>query len=208
VTESAVPASPEAVGTAITFSASASGCPDPQYQFWILAPGSTTWEVVQTYSSQATFSWNTNALAPGAYTYTVWARDAGSAGASCSNLGCSDTYYPATVYRLVIQPCTSVTESANPSSPQTAGTSITFSASAAGCPHPLYEFWVLAPGSTTWQIVQPFSASSTFTWTTTGLPGGRYTYTVWARDAGSGGGSCSNLGCTDTYYPATPYTLT
>jgi hypothetical protein len=95
-----------------------------------------------------------------------------------------------------------------PGSPQAHGTAITYTASASGCSHPLYQFWVLAPGSHTWQIVQAYSPTATLSWSTTGLPAGSYTYTVWARDATSTGVSCNSLGCFDTYYPATPYTLT
>src|SRR5205814_9548868 len=103
-------------------------------------------------------------LRPGTYTVAVWVRDARSAETSCGSLGCLDRYAPATAYALSSQPCASVTESAAPVSPQRAGTGVTFTAGAAGCPHPLYQFWVLAPGSTTWQVGQAYSPSATFTW--------------------------------------------
>jgi hypothetical protein len=139
--------------------------------------------------------------------YTVWARDSGSTGTSCSYLGCNDAFFPGTTYSLTSTPCTSVTDTAAPSSPQASGTSITFTASASGCPHPLYQFWILRPGSSTWQIVAPYSTAATFEWNTTGLPAGKYLYTVWARDSSSSGTSCSYLGCNDAYYPGTAYNL-
>src|SRR5438445_6904781 len=83
---------------------------------------------------------------------------------------------------LTRQPCTSVSESAAPASQATTGTTITFTASASGCPHPLYQFWILAPGRS-WQIAQAYSAGATFSWNTTGLAPGSYLYTVWARDS-------------------------
>ena len=204
-TESAAPASPQLSGTTVTFTAASTGCPQPLYQFWILAPGHA-WQIVQAYSGSATFSWNTTGLAPGSYLYTVWARDASSPGTSCGSLGCEDAYFPGTTYSLTGQACSSVTESAAPGSPQHPGTTVTLTAAASGCPHPLYQFWILAPGHA-WQVVQAYSSTATFSWTTTGLAPGSYLYTVWARDSSSPGTSCGSLGCEDAYFPGTAYTL-
>src|SRR4029077_8504006 len=99
------------------------------------------------------------------------------------------------------------TESAAPGSPQLSGTRVTFTASAIGCPHPLYQFWILPPGQS-WQIGQAYSSAATFNWSTTGLAPGGYLYTVWARDSSSPGASCGSLGCEDAYFPGTAYTLT
>jgi spore germination protein YaaH len=203
----ASPAPPQAPGAQIQFTATSSGCPNPRYQFWILAPGSSTWTIAQAYSSSATFTWNTTGLAAGSYRYTVWVRDANSSGVACNNLGCFDAYTPATAYALTITPCTSVTESTAPPSTVPSGTSVTFTASASGCPNPRYQFWLLAPGSTSWTIGQPYSGTATFTWNTTGLAAGSYRYTVWARDASSAGTSSNNLGSFDAYFPSTVYTL-
>ena len=207
VSDSAAPASPQASGTTVTFTASATGCSSPLYQFWILPPGSTTWQIKQAYSSMATFNWNTTGQAAGSYLYTVWARDSSSTGASCSYLGCNDAFFPGTAYSLGSTSCTSVTDSAAPASPQASGSTITFTAVASGCPHPLYQFWILAPGSSTWQIKQAYSSMATFNWNTTGTPGGTYLYTVWARDSSSSGTSCSYLGCNDAFFPGTAFTL-
>ena len=115
---------------------------------------------------------------------------------------CDPTYGCPTAFR-----CTGVTISAAPPSPQTSGATVTFTAAASGCPHPLYQFWILAPGSTTWQVAQAYSAAATFTWITVGRPAGKYLYTVWVRDSGSNGTSCGSLGCEDAYVPGTAYTL-
>jgi spore germination protein YaaH len=204
-TESAAP-STSLAGSTVTFTAGASGCPHPLYQFWVLAPGSTTWKVGQAYSSAATFSWNTAGLAPGSYLYTVWVRDSGSVGISCNNLGCFDAYFAATAYTLS-SPCKSVTDSVAPASTARAGSAVSFTAGASGCLHPLYQFWVLAPASTTWTIGQAYSSTATFSWNTNGLAAGTYRYTVWVRDSGGAGTSCNNLGCFDAFFPATSYTL-
>jgi hypothetical protein len=206
VTESAAPVSPSVHGTTITFTAGSGACPHPLYQFWILAPGSTTWTIVQAYSSAPTFSWSTTGKAAGAYLYTVWARDAGSAGSNSNSLGSFDAYFPASTYTLS-SPCTAVAESTAPVSPSVHGTTITFTASASGCPNALYQFWILAPGSTTWTIAQAYSSTATFNWSTAGKAAGAYLYTVWVRDAGSAGSNSNNLGTFDAFFPATTYTL-
>jgi hypothetical protein len=207
VNESVTPASPQLSGTSVTFTATSAGCPNPLYQFWILPPGSGTWQVVRAYSASATYTWNTTGLAPGNYLYTVWAKDTSSSGIQCNYLGCKDAVLGASSYSLTRQPCAGVTETASPAGGATRGTTVTFTATASGCPHPLYEFWILRPGSTTWQIVQPYSTSATYTWNTTGLAAGSYLYTVWARDASSTGVQCSYLGCNDAYFPGTAYRL-
>src|SRR5260370_17583076 len=140
--------------------------------------------------------------------YTVWAQDSTSTGGQCNYLGCKDAFFPAPTYTLTIKPCTSVTDSAAPGSSQLAGTSVMFTAAATGCPHPLYQFWIRPPGSSAWQVVQPYSSISTFDWSTVGLAAGTYLYTAWARDASSPGASCSYLGCNDAYFPAPAHTLT
>jgi hypothetical protein len=162
----------------------------------------------QAYSPTATFNWSTTGLAAGSYRYTVWVRNSSSTGTACNNLGCFDAFFPATAYTLTSTPCTSVTESAAPVSTAAAGTTVVFAASASGCPNPLYQFWILAPGSTTWTIGQAYSPTATFNWNTTGKPTGAYRYTVWVRDASSAGTNSNNLGSFDTYFPATTYTLT
>jgi hypothetical protein len=206
VTDSATPASPQLSGTGVTFTAVASGCPHPLYQFWILAPGGT-WTIVKAFSTTATFNWNTTGLAAGTYLYTVWVRDSGSAGTSCNFLGCKDAFFPGTAYTLTRQACTSVAVSATPASPQAAGTGVTFTAVASGCPRPLYQFWILAPGGT-WTIVQAYSTTATFNWNTTGLAPGTYYYTVWVRDSSTAGTSSNSYGSFDALFPGTAYTLT
>ena len=145
----------------------------------------------QPYSSSATFAWNTTPPA-GTYRYSVWVRDASSSAAY-------DGYFPGAVYTLTTTPCTSVTASAAPASPQAAGTVITITASASGCANPRYEIWILPPGGT-WTIVQPYSSTATFTWQTTPATG-TYRYSVWVHDA-------SSSATYDTYFPGTAYTLT
>ncbi len=73
---------------------------------------------------------------------------------------------------------------ATPASPQTTGTSVQLSATSTGCSSPQYEFWIQGPGGA-WTIVQGYSSSSTFNWSTAGLPPGTYNFDVWVRQSGS-----------------------
>jgi cysteine-rich secretory family protein len=206
VTASAVPSSQSMPGTAVTFTGSAVGCPTPRYEFWVLPPGSSTWTVAQAYSANATFVWNTTGLAIGTYRFSVWARDVTSTGAISTSLGSFDTFVGIN-HDLGTPPCTSVTASAAPPSPSAPGTAVTFTGVAAGCANPLYQFWILPPGSSTWTIARAYSSSATFSWTTTGMAAGLYHFGVWVRDAGSAGVSCNSLGCNDAFV-AINYTLT
>lgn len=191
VTASTSPTSPQAAGNTVTITATASGCPHPRYEFWIMMPGGS-WTIVQTYSSSASFTWTTSPPA-GTYRYSVWVRDG-------SSMAAYDAYLPGAAYTLTTTPCTAVSASAAPAAPQAAGTPITITASASGCANPRYEFWILAPGGS-WTIAQGYSPSATFTWNTSGLPAGSYRFSVWVRDA-------SSAGVYDAYYPGTSYTLT
>jgi hypothetical protein len=76
---------------------------------------------------------------------------------------------------------------------------VTISAVASGCPTPLYAFWILAPGSSTWQLVQGYGSKPTISWITTGKPAGSYHFSVWARDVASGGTAGNALGRWDSY---------
>jgi len=190
VSASAAPASPQAAGTAVTISATAAGCPNPRFQFWIQPPGGS-WAVAQAYSNSSIFNWNTSGS--GVYHYSVWVRDASSSSSY-------DAYFPGTAYTVTSTACTAVSASASPASPQTAGTAVTISAASSGCPHPLYQFWIQPPGGA-WTVAQAYSGSATFSWNTTGRPAGVYHYSVWVRDAASANSY-------DAYVPGTAYTLT
>src|SRR6266566_3511578 len=190
VSASAAPASPQAAGTAVTISATAAGCPNPRFQFWIQPPGGS-WAVAQAYSNSSIFNWNTSGS--GVYHYSVWVRDASSSSSY-------DAYFPGTAYTVTSTACTAVSASASPASPQTAGTAVTISAASSGCPHPLYQFWIQPPGGA-WAVAQAYSGSATFSWNTTGRPAGVYHYSVWVRDAASANSY-------DAYVPGTAYTLT
>src|SRR5260370_18864511 len=60
----------------VGFSASASGCPNPQYEYWVqYLDGS--WNMLRAFSSDPTWTWNSSGRAPGVYHVQVWANQAG-----------------------------------------------------------------------------------------------------------------------------------
>lgn len=183
--EAASPASPQTPGAAVTVTASSTGCAHPLYEFWYLAPGSTSWQLAQPYSTSTTFSWKTAALTPGVYRFSVWARDSTSSGLYSNALGSYDTFSASLSYALSSLRCTSVGGSASPAPPDMVGTGVTVRGTAAGCPSPDYEFWLLPPGAAAWALAQPYSTVATYPWATAGLTPGTYRFSVWARDATS-----------------------
>ncbi len=170
-------------GSSVAVTGTASGCTSPVYEFWTLAPGST-WKVAQAYSSSSTFNWSTaGPLAGGAYRLGVWVRDSSSPGASLSSMGASDAV-AGMVFSLTTQSCTSATISSGASSSATAGATVTFTGTAAGCPGPLYEFWMRSSAGG-WQMVKAYSSDATYSWNTGGLFAGTYYFGVWAKDGSS-----------------------
>ncbi|HMC69706.1 MAG TPA: hypothetical protein VKJ07_11175, partial [Mycobacteriales bacterium] len=166
-------APPATPGATIAFTASSTGCTSPQYRFFVQAPGGS-WTATTGYSG-ATWSWSTAGLAPGVYGVGVWARNAGSPLAY-------DSYWLGT-YALTVATCTSSTLSTATVSPRAAGGTVTYSASATGCPDAQFRFWLLKPGGS-WSMQRDYGAS-TWTWSTAGLGAGTYQVGVWARQAGS-----------------------
>jgi hypothetical protein len=202
------PSGTASAGTTVIFTATGT-CPNasPVYQFWILAPGATSYTLARAYSTTNTFSWNTAGLVAGTYYISVWVRDANSPGAFSNSNGTWDTYNAST-YALTTTPCASVGVTSSPSGTAAAGTTVTFTATAMGCPHasPVYEFWILTPGGS-WTKVQAYSTTNTFSWVTTGKPAGTYYMSVRVRDAQSTGTSGNFSGTWDAYNSST-YTLT
>src|SRR5439155_1336520 len=179
VIESAAPASPQASGTPVTFTATASGCSNPRYQFVMRPASQSTWQTVQAYSSSPTYNWNSTGAATGTVYFGVWAKDASSPAA----------YDSVTSIPFVIKPpsCGSVTISPSPAPPQVSGTPVTFTAAASGCsnPNPLYQFVMRPASQSSWQIVQAYSTSPTYSWNSTGAGPGTVYFGVWVKDANS-----------------------
>jgi photosystem II stability/assembly factor-like uncharacterized protein len=172
VSASTNPPNTATLGTPVTITGSATGCPYASYEFWLRPPGGS-WKLVQPYSSTlSTYNWSTGWLAPGTYRFSVWAQD-----------GTSPTSYQAFSafdYTLTGSSC-GVATSSSPNGTAAAGTTVTISASTPGCPMSNFEFWLLPPGGA-WMLAQSYSANAAFTWNTLGGAPGVYRFSVWARD--------------------------
>ena len=75
---SANPGSPSSPGTTVTLTASSSGCSSPNYRYYYRAVGSTTWILLQDWSTSSTAPWNTTGLSLGNYTLRVDVAQAGN----------------------------------------------------------------------------------------------------------------------------------
>lgn len=165
-------ASPQAVGTSITFTPQPVSCTH-QYKFLLLRPGGA-WTAVQNYGAGGTWTWNSAGYAPGVYEVGVWEGTASS----------PTTYesYAITTFILGVLTCTSV-DLSGPAQPQSPGSPVAFTASATRCGAPQYEFWLLPPGGS-WSISRAFG-SGAWTWNTTSLAPGLYQVGVWANQTAS-----------------------
>jgi hypothetical protein len=66
-----------AVGTTVTLNATSSGCPNPQYEFWLEYPDGS-WHMMQGFGVGASWHWNTTGFAKGTYTIHAWANEQGA----------------------------------------------------------------------------------------------------------------------------------
>jgi hypothetical protein len=195
------------LGVQVAVTASTPGCPTPKYEFWVLAPGASSYMVGQPHSTNPVFNWKTAGLSTGSYRITVWVEDASSSGVFGNPSGRWDAYDADLLYTLTAG-CPSVSYSASPSSPVPAGTGVIVTASSPGCPNPSYEFWLLAPGASTYALAQPYSNSAVFKWDTGNAIPGTYRVTVWVQDASSSGTYGNASGRWDAYNATLLYTLT
>ena len=169
---SAMPASPQAPSTQVTWTGSSTGCPNPRYRFWELDPGSR-WSMVQDYSAATTYTWHSPAIA-GAYKFEVDVRDA-------SETVAYDVVNNANYTLQSGAACTSAGLTATPPSPGGTGVSVTLTGSSSTCTNPVYRFWIRDPGSR-WSMVQDYSSATTHSWPQTFFAG-VYSLEVDVRDA-------------------------
>ena len=187
VTMAANKTAPQAPGTTVTFTATASGGTAPySYKFWIY--DGATW-VPSGWSTTNTFAWTPN-VANANYQIYAWARSAGNN---------ADTYEAgaATPFAIAQANVPTVTLTPNKPAPQAPGTTVTFTASASSGLAPYtYKFWVY--DGTTW-INYGWSGTNTFAWTPN-VANASYQVYVWARNNGN---------AVDTYdgYAYTPFAI-
>ena len=174
----AAPVNSQVAGNPVLVTASTSGCTNPQYRFW-LRTSTGPWVMQQDYSSSNTWNW-TSTGSGGAYFIGVHVRAGGS---SVPFDSVASLAY--TITSTATSLCTGVSIVPTPGSPSLAGTLVSLTATASGCPNPRYAFWARWQGYTSWQLLQGYSSSNTFNWNSTGAAAGIEYFGVWAKDAGS-----------------------
>jgi phosphatidylinositol-3-phosphatase len=165
-----------AAGATLSLTASSTGCSKPLYEYWVLFP-SGVWSLIQGWGGP-TFNWSTAGLRPGAYTVHAWANQTGD------YMGRLEAFGSAT---LTLTACTSASVSPAAGS-YAVGISVAFTASASGCTSPQYEFWLQTTDGA-WHKMRGFSATTTWTWSSTGYARGTYHLHVWANTSGAYTGS-------------------
>ncbi|HZK73597.1 MAG TPA: hypothetical protein VFD88_06315, partial [Clostridia bacterium] len=169
--------SPEVLGQPLGLNATSAGCPDPNplYEFYLRSPAGV-WSIVQPFSTNDVFIWDTTHFTPGTYLTGIWVKDANSTKTY-------DTYAFGT-FTLTFPNCTDAGVSPDSASPQPVGLTVNFTAFADACPNAVYQWWVRnAAGA--WSIAVPFPAGNTFAWNTSSLHTGTYQIGVWAKQQGS-----------------------
>lgn len=171
----ASPASPQLIGTPVTFTATGiGGTGTYEYSFQIIDGGA--WVTAQPYGSSNTWTWDTTGKAATTYSVKVLIRNAGS---SATSEGAS-----ALNYVLSAPPKPTVQLAAAPASPQVAGTQVTFTATGNGGSGSYeYQFRIFEAGA--WKTMQAYSSTNTWTWDTTGKIATTYQVGVLIRNAGS-----------------------
>ena len=171
VSATATPASPQAVNTPITFTATAVGGLNIQYQYWIYnANASPAWSQLQGYSSQNTCTWTPTTA--GSYVISVTAQD-GNTNALVNQLVWYTVNLPTTLSAVSVTP--------TPASPQPADTAISLVATATGGTNVQYQFWVYnAAAIPAWSQLQTYTPQNTYTWTPN-TPG-NYLLSITAED--------------------------
>lgn len=163
-------ASPQLLGTQVTFTAAVTCQGTPEYRFWVQPPGGA-WSIAQDYGGSPTFSWNTSGLALGNYNVEVDVRTQGTTVSYESDL-------PMT-YSLTS--CINPALAMDKTSPQPTGTLVNLTASASCAGTNAYRFWVRPPGGS-WTIARDYGSAATFAWNA-GDPGGDYGLEVDVKSA-------------------------
>jgi hypothetical protein len=165
---------PAPVGSAMTWTATATGGTAPlEYAFWLSGPG-PGWTVIQPYSTSHTLLWTPSAT--GTYRIQVGVRNSGSTAAY-------DAVSNVVLFSIAASPPVVTGLSANVTLPAPLGSPMTWTATAIGGTAPLqYAFWLSGPGPG-WVVIQPYSPSNTLLWTPSAT--GTYRIQVGVRSIGS-----------------------
>ena len=178
VTLTANRAAPQAPGTAITFSATASGGTGHNQFKWLVFDGAA-WATRADWASAKTFTW-TPASANSQYQVQVWARD--GVNTADQPQAQATVRFSIEMPKAVTAPVSRLTVTSTPS-PQPAGTALSFVATPVGGTAPYQYKWYTYDGAS-WTVRADWSSANTFTWTPM-TPSNRYQIEVWVRSAGN-----------------------
>ena len=166
-------------GAPVTWTAYGSGGQALEYEFSRQDQLTGTWSVVQSYSSQNSFTWTPAIGQEGTYVIRVWVRVPGSGTPF-------DTQRLTSPFTVANGGVAIGAIEADVALPAPIGSPITFKAKTTGGPAPLqYRFYRLNRQTNTWSLVRDYSPVDSYTWTPTAGQQGSYTMQVWVRGAGS-----------------------
>jgi len=181
-TISSSPTSPQAAGTSVTITGTAT-CPagtTAEYRFVTRGPD-MVWRQARGWSSSLTYSWDTTSVQDGRHTFYFYARDQGTATAYDAYAG--PLHYDITTSAGT---CSQATIAASPQSPQASGAQVTLTASST-CTNGAqahYRFVAYKPDNSYVQL-RGWGSSTTHTWDTTGQDTGTWQLQVYSRRQGS-----------------------
>ena len=162
--------SPQQVWAPITFTATATGGQDVQYQFRLYDVINQVWSTLQPFSAQSSYQW-LPAVA-GSYQLSVTACDESTGTQVNTTLA----------YTITPPSLTAITVTAAPTAPQLTNTPITLTATATNGLNVQYQFWAYNPAATpAWSQLQAYSSSAACVWTPT--IAGNYLLSITALDA-------------------------
>jgi hypothetical protein len=191
VTIAASQAQSQPAASSFSFTATADGCPSPEFQWWLTDP-SGVGLLVQSWSSTATYTTTTSVNSPlGDYSIKAEARQAGDTPVEASatqpyTVTAGPPPSPSPTPPPPPSPvldCNTVTVTVSPESPQVVGTPITWTAES-DCQNAVYDFWLNPPPGA---MPQDSGWTSSNTWTATSSgKAGTYNFAVIAEDPDNG----------------------
>jgi hypothetical protein len=177
VTIAANKTAPQKAGTAITWTATASGGVAPVQYKWLVYDDS--WKVVTGWSTSNTFTW-TPSVANADYQVGVWVRGGNNTNDTLEVS--TSTPFPITAAAATPR-ANAVVLGVNRIAPQTVGTTMIATATVSGGVGPYTYKWLVYDANG-WQAVTGWTSSNTYSWTPTKADA-NYQIGVWVRSAGN-----------------------